>query len=83
MPCLEILVNTGRIAERIADPEKTSEIQEVIADGGYYGMTTFDGSLLELVRAGRVSLGDALEAASDPHDFTLALQQAGIAVGSP
>jgi len=83
VPCLEILVNTGRIAERIADPEKTSEIQEVIADGGYYGMTTFDGSLLELVRAGRVSLGDALEAASDPHDFTLALQQAGIAVGSP
>ncbi|HXF37666.1 MAG TPA: PilT/PilU family type 4a pilus ATPase [Actinomycetota bacterium] len=78
VPCLEVLVNTGRIAERIADPDKTSEIEEVIADGAYYGMTTFDRSLLELVTAGRVSVEAAMEAASNPHDFALALQQAGV-----
>ncbi|HXF74343.1 MAG TPA: type IV pili twitching motility protein PilT, partial [Actinomycetota bacterium] len=83
VPCLEILVNTGRIAERIADPEKTHEIADVIAEGAYYGMATFDGSLLELVRAGRVSVEHALEAASNPHDFALALQQAGIAAPTP
>ncbi len=43
-PGLEILINNGRIAERIADPDKTHEIKDVIADGAFYGMVTFDQS---------------------------------------
>jgi twitching motility protein PilT len=78
VPCLEVLVNTGRVAERISDPDKTSEIHDVINDGGYYGMMSFDQSLLHLVQLGRVSIEEALEASSSPHDFQLALQQAGI-----
>ena len=79
LPCHEILVNTGRVAERIADPDKTAEIHEVIAEGAYYGMLTFDQSLLQLVKGGRVSLDAALAASTNPHDFQLLLQQAGIA----
>ncbi len=78
MPAHEILVNTGRIAERIADADKTMEIHDVIADGGFYGMTTFDRSLLGLVKDGRVTVEAALTASSSPHDFQLQLQQAGI-----
>jgi twitching motility protein PilT len=81
VPGVEILVNTGRVAERIADPEKTAGIHEVIAEGAYYGMTTFDQSLLELVRSGRVSVEMAMEASSSPHDFMLLLQQAGMSIG--
>ena len=80
VPGLEVLVNTGRVAERIADPDKTSEIHDVIADGAYYGMMTFDQSLLQLVQMGKVGIDQAMEASSSPHDFQLALQQAGIAV---
>ena len=76
VPCLEVLVNTGRIAERIADPAKTSEIEEVVADGAYYGMRTFDQSLVELVTSDRVSVEEAMEIASNPHDFKLLLEQA-------
>ena len=36
--CLKVLVNTGRIAERIVNPEITAEIEEVIAKGAHYGM---------------------------------------------
>jgi twitching motility protein PilT len=79
-PCLEILMNTGRIAERIADPERTHEIKDVIADGGFYGMTTFDQSLLALLLDGRISTGSAFEAVSSRHDFELAMQQAGLAL---
>jgi twitching motility protein PilT len=79
LPSHEILVNTGRIAERIADPDKTAEIHEVIAEGVYYGMSTFDQSLLHLVREGHVSVDAAMAASSSPHDFALQLQQAGIA----
>jgi twitching motility protein PilT len=76
--CLEVLVNTGRVAERIINAEITAEIEEVIAKGVHYGMRTFDQSLLELVTVGDVSVQDAMEAASEAHDLQLMLQQAGI-----
>ena len=79
-PCLEILVNNGRVAERIADPERTHEIKDVIADGAFYGMTTFDQSLLALLQSGRITTEAAFEAVSSRHDFELAMQQAGLAV---
>jgi len=78
VPAVEILVNTGRVAERIIDRELTAEIPEVIRDGGYYGMQTFDQSLLSLVKAGTVSIEEAMRAASQPHDFQLMLQQVGL-----
>ena len=80
VPALEILVNTGRVAERIEDPDKTSEIKEVIKDGAFYGMVTFDQWLLRLIQEGSVSIADAMQAVSSRHDFELAMQQAGIAV---
>ena len=79
-PCLEILMNTGRVAERIADPERTHEIKDVIADGGFYGMRTFDQSLLALLQEGLITTGSAFEAVSSRHDFELAMQQAGLAL---
>jgi twitching motility protein PilT len=79
-PGLEILVNTGRVAERIADADKTWEIKDVIADGAFYGMITFDQSLLELVKQSQVSVDNALKAVTSRHDFELAMQQAGMAV---
>ncbi|MEX0832445.1 MAG: type IV pilus twitching motility protein PilT [Actinomycetota bacterium] len=78
VPGIEVCVNTGRISERIADPKLTSEIKEVIADGAYYGMRTFDQALLDLVTEGRVEVKDALQASTSPHDFQLMLQQAGV-----
>jgi twitching motility protein PilT len=81
-PALEALVNTGRIAERIADPEKTAEIHDVVAEGSYYGMFTFDQSLLAFVKAGRISVEAAIEASTAPHDLQLMLQQAGVPASS-
>jgi twitching motility protein PilT len=82
VPCHEVLVNTGRIAERISDADKTAEIHDVIAEGDYYGMCTFDQSLLELVKREKITVGSALAASSNPHDFTLQLQQARIPLPS-
>jgi twitching motility protein PilT len=78
VPGVEVLVNNGRVAERIVNQELTAEIHDVIADGGFYGMQTFDQSLLSLVSAGLVEVKEAMEASSSPHDFTLMLQQAGV-----
>ncbi len=78
IPTLEIMVNNGRVADRILNPDRTSEIEQIIAESGFYGMQTFDQSLLALVRGGIVEVEEALQAASRPHDFTLMLEQAGI-----
>jgi twitching motility protein PilT len=80
VPALEVCVNTGRVAERIVDSEKTYEIEEVVADGSFYGMQTFGQALVTLVRDGVVTVEDAIEVASNRHDFELALQKAGITV---
>jgi twitching motility protein PilT len=80
MPALEIMVTNGRVSDRILSPNTTSEIHEIIEEGEFYGMQTFDQSLLQLVVDGMVSVQDALDASSKPHDFTLMLEQAGIAV---
>jgi twitching motility protein PilT len=78
IPALEVLVNTGRVAERIADPEKTSEIKDVVADGAFYGMMTFDQSLLALLQEGKITTEAAFQAVSSRHDFELAMQQVGL-----
>jgi twitching motility protein PilT len=80
VPGLEILINNGRVAERIADPDKTHELKDVIAEGGYYGMITFDQSLLQMLKDGRITVEDAMKAVSNQHDFQLAMQQAGMAI---
>src|SRR5438093_7846231 len=80
VPAVEIMVNNGRIADRIVDPKRTPEILDVIAESGFYGMQTFDQSLLTLVKSDVVTVEDALLTSSKPHDFTLMLEQAGIDV---
>ncbi|HUF32450.1 MAG TPA: PilT/PilU family type 4a pilus ATPase [Acidimicrobiales bacterium] len=77
-PALEIMVANGRIQQCIVDPQLTGEMGEIIADGEYYGMQTFDQSLVKLIEAGKIDLRGALGAASKPHDLKVMLQQRGI-----
>jgi twitching motility protein PilT len=67
----EILRMTGRARDMILDHNQTDRLREVIAEGEYYGMQTFDQALLHHVKGGRVTMDDAIQAASSPHDFKL------------
>ena len=62
---------TGRVHDMILDPKLTGQLSEVIAEGGYYGMQTFDQHLLKHLRAGRITYEEAMTAATSPHDFKL------------
>ncbi len=77
VPASEIMVVTGRIQDLILNPEETGRITEVIAEGEYYGMRTFDQSLLGYAMEGRISEETALDYASNPHDFKLMLAAGG------
>ena len=45
-------------------------------------MTTFDQSMLQLVKDGTITVDSAMKAVSSQHDFSLAMQQAGLAVST-
>ncbi len=75
---MEIAINTGRIADAITDPDKTSTIATLIAEGGYYGMQSFDQHLVRLVRDEVITLEAALAASTNPHDLTVQLRQVGL-----
>jgi twitching motility protein PilT len=73
----EILRMTGRVRDMIMDSTETGRLPEAVAEGGYYGMQTFDQALMHHVQAGRVSMDDALKAATHPHDFKLLVSSDG------
>ena len=75
---LEVMVANGRIQQCIVDPQKTSDIHEIVADGEFYGMQTFDQALARLYEQGDVNLRDAMMTASNPHDLKVMLQRKGL-----
>jgi twitching motility protein PilT len=75
---MEVCVATGRVAEAIADPDKTSTIPQLVADGTFYGMQTFDQHLVALIRDGVVTLDAAMSASTNPHDLTVELRRLGL-----
>jgi twitching motility protein PilT len=78
------MVVNGRIQQAIADPLLTGEINQIIADGEYYGMQTFDQALGQLVMKGELDLQQAMNAASNPHDLKVMLERSGaVPAGRP
>ena len=73
----EILVMTGRVRDMIMDPAQTGRLHEVIQEGEYYGMQTFDQALLGHLQAGRIDMDEALSMATSPHDFKLMAASGG------
>jgi twitching motility protein PilT len=73
----EILRMTGRVRDMIMDPLQTGRLTEVVSEGAYYGMQTFDQALFDHVKAGRIEVEHALRAATSPHDFKLLLAADG------
>jgi twitching motility protein PilT len=80
--CCEVLRMTGRVRDMIMRPEETTLLHEAIAEGSYYGMQTFDQALREHVEAGRISMEDAMLAATHPHDFKLLVAANGQSANS-
>jgi twitching motility protein PilT len=79
VPAFEVMVVNGRIQQAIADPLLTGEINQIIADGEYYGMQTFDQALRQLVVDGKLEFHQAMNAASNPHDLKVMLGRLGVA----
>ena len=78
VPAVEVMVMTGTIREYIMDSEKTYMIRDAMEEGEYYGMQTFDQSLINLYADGWITLDDATAMAANAHDFKIKIRQLGI-----
>jgi twitching motility protein PilT len=72
---VEVMVNNSRIAELIREA-RTEEIADAVAEGVFFEMQTFEQALIGLVLAGHVAREVAANAASNMHDFEVALDHA-------
>jgi twitching motility protein PilT len=73
----EVLTMTGRVHDLILDAQRTGELADVIVEGEYYGMQSFDQALYGAVREGVVTMEDAMQHATRPHDLKLLVDAAG------
>lgn len=80
IPAVEVMYNTSTIKQYILRPEQTSQIKEAMVKGDYYGMQTFNQSLVKLIEEGLIDLKTANEASDSEQDLQLAIKDAGIGV---
>jgi len=80
LPAVEVMVMNGHLAECLLNEEPTSNMREIIAESEFYGMQTFNQSLLSLYADGLIDFQVALKASHQPHDFILAAKQMGLPV---
>lgn len=78
VPAVEVMVMTGTIREYINDADKTYMIRDAMEEGEYYGMQTFDQSLLSLYQERQITLDDAIAMAANAHDFKIKIRQLGV-----
>jgi twitching motility protein PilT len=75
IPAVEVMVTNARIAELIRE-RRPDEISGAIAEGEFFEMQTFSKALIDLVLAGLVDRETAANAATNRHDFEIALEHA-------
>jgi twitching motility protein PilT len=72
VPACEVLINTAAVRDNIRDREKALNIPELIREGTIqYGMQSFDQSLMNWYRQGKISYENALFYSSNPSEFAL------------
>jgi twitching motility protein PilT len=75
VPAVEVMVTNARIQDLIRE-NRPDEITDAIAAGEFFQMQSFAQSLITLVIRGEVNREVAANAATNRHDFLVALEQA-------
>lgn len=73
VPAVEVLVNNGRVQQCVVEGHRADDLFEIMRQGDYYGMCTFDQSLARLAISGDIDTATAALYASKPHDLQLEL----------
>jgi twitching motility protein PilT len=72
---VEVMVTNARVADLIRE-SRPDEIHDAIEEGEYFDMQTFSQALIRLVLGGEIDREVAANAATNRHDFFVALERA-------
>ncbi|MFB9992249.1 PilT/PilU family type 4a pilus ATPase [Deinococcus oregonensis] len=75
----EILLATPLVQEYVKDEEKTALIKDALIEDNIRGMHTFDQNLVQLYRHNLITMDEAMDNASSPHELKLMITKAGFA----
>jgi twitching motility protein PilT len=75
VPAVEVMITNARIADLIREG-RPDEITDAVAEGEFFDMQTFSQALISLVLSGEVERETAANAATNRHDFLVALERA-------
>ncbi|TET53399.1 MAG: PilT/PilU family type 4a pilus ATPase [Actinobacteria bacterium] len=78
IPAVEVFYNTSTTKEYILDPKETYLIKKSIREGDYYGMQSFDQSLVQLIKKGHIDVDTAKQTTESQQDLQLALKDENI-----
>ena len=70
-------MRTPRVRDAIADVDKTAQMEDIISEGEYYGMHTFQQDAVRQVLAGRITVEEAERVVPRTADLHVALRRAG------
>ncbi|MCX5784098.1 MAG: PilT/PilU family type 4a pilus ATPase [Elusimicrobia bacterium] len=73
IPAVEVMCATPHIKKLLAE-NNMDGINQAIPKGAFYGMQSFNQSLVKLHKAGLAKLEDIMQAASNPDDVLLAIK---------
>ena len=73
IPAVEVLTATSLVRTMIEE-DSLGGINEQIEKGSYYGMQSFNQSLEQLYREGKISIEDAQQASTNPEDLMLRIR---------
>lgn len=76
---VETLVATQKVRAAIAAGADPALLHQLMTDGDYYGMATFDQALFRLYSDEFVTIEEALSRSEHPEDFRIAVQKASLA----
>jgi twitching motility protein PilT len=72
---VEVMVTNARIADLIRE-NRADEVHDAMVEGAFFKMQTFTQALISLVVSGQVDRDVAANAATNRHDFLVALEHA-------
>ncbi len=73
----ELGIGTTRLKDAIANPESGFDIEDILREGDYYGMHTFEQSVQAAILDGRIALESGETIVPRPADLQVALKRAG------
>jgi twitching motility protein PilT len=76
----EVMTNNERVQEWILGGEDSSQLLDIMKESEFFGMQTFDQSMLKLVVARAIELPTAIPHARNVHEMRAKAMAAGISI---